>query len=241
MRERRQPKLPKLLLVAAVVLLCLAVVFARGPLTALLQQVVAPVLGIRNHLSQGDLARAQASLAAAEAKLADRDTLYAENIELKRLLGRAAGRSVLLAGVLERPPGVPYDTLLIDAGANQGVVRGSFVSMGGSALVGTVDEVYADTARVVLFSAAGHTHQGTLTAQGKAVPVSVAGQGGGSMRAEVPAGTGAKAGDMVVLPGVGLGLTAAVAHVESRAGESFETIYFALPASLNARFVELWQ
>lgn len=241
MGKRRAPRAPRVLLVAAVAaLLCTAYV-ARAPLGAAAWAVAHPLLAARDALFGGESAALRAALAAQEAQLADRDALYAENVELKRLLNRAAGRSVTVAGIIQRPPGTPYDTLVIDAGRGEGILEGSLVSLGGSALVGSVTEVMPHAARVTLYSAAGAVHQGMLMIGGKAVPVSVEGQGGGSMRAQVPAGTGAAPGDVVVLPGVGLGLMAEVRYVARGAGESFETIYFALPGDLNARFVEIWQ
>lgn len=240
-KPRRKSRTPRFLIVGAVVLLVAAVLYAAPALRELLWRGLGPVLSVRNALSHSEVAALRAQLAGLNARLADRDALYQENLKLKALLRRAAGRSATLAAILQRPPGVPYDTLVVDAGRNQGVLAGSLVSLGGSALVGSVTEVYADSARVTLYSAAGLVHEGLLLAGGKQVPVSVAGQGGGSMRAEVPAGTAAKAGDTVRLPGIGMGLTATVAHVESRAGESFETIYFALPADLAAPYVEIWQ
>lgn len=238
---RRKSRIPRMATVAAVALLLGAVAYARAPLSDVLWRVLSPVLALRNTLGASDAALARAELASLQAKLADRDLLYQENLELKARLGRAAGRSATVAGVLQRPPGVPYDTLVIDAGRDQGILEGSLVSMGGSTLVGTVAEVNAGSSRVTLYSAAGTVHEGILVSGGKNIPVSIAGQGGGSLRAEIPAGTGAKPGDRVLLPGIVLGFIAEVAYVQKGEGESFETIYFSLPADLNARFVEIWQ
>lgn len=233
--------MPRALMVGGVLLLVVLAWFAQGPLRSVFWQLMTPVVAVRNALGASEAQQLREQVAALTARLADRDALYQENLDLKAVLNRAAGRSVTVVGILQRPPVTPYDTFIIDAGRDHGVVVGSFVSLGGSALVGTVREVYATAAHVALYSAPGTTHDGILVVAGRDVPVSIEGQGGGSMRAEVPAGTGARVGDAVVLPGVGMGLMATVSHVEARSGESFETVYFALPADLNARFVEIWQ
>ncbi len=248
-QRRRHSRTPRVLLALAVFALLVGVYAARGPLGGALWGALGPVVAWRNALSTTESAALRGQVAELEARLADRNALYEENLALKSVLGRAAGRSVTLAAVLQRPPGVPYDTLLVDAGKAQGIVAGSYVSLGGSALVGTVAEVYADHSRVELFSAPGLVHNAVLTigssstslGASKQVALSIEGQGGGSMRAQVPAGIGARVGDTAVMPGIGMGLVATVAHVRTVAGESFETIYFALPANLNARFVEIWQ
>lgn len=238
---RRKSRTPRVLVVVAILLLILAVAYARGPLGDLLWRGLSPILAVRNALGTTDAQAVRAELLTVQAQLADRNALYKENVELKALLNRSAGRSATLAAVLMRPPGTPYDTLVVDAGRDQGILQGSLVSMGGSTVVGTVSEVYANTSRVTLYSAAGVVHEGTLLAGGKNIPVSVGGQGGGSMRAEVPTGTGAKPGDQVLLPSLALGIVAEVAYVQKGEGESFETIYFSLPADLAARYVEIWQ
>ncbi len=239
--KRRTPRTPRVLVAVAIALLVLVAYLLRAPLGSLLWQVLGPVMGARSALFSTEALALRAELSQQGARLADRDALYQENIELKRLLNRAAGRAVTIAGVLQRPPGTPYDTLVVDLGRQQGAVVGSLVSMGGSALVGVITEVMESASRVTLFSSPGQVHDGVLMVGEVAVAVSVEGQGGGSLRAQVPAGSGARVGDTVRLPGVGMGLVAEVRQVHARAGESFETIYFSLPADLNARYVEIWQ
>lgn len=240
-RKRRPSRVPRLLIVLSVLLLVLVVWFAQVPLRSMFWQLLTPVVALRNALSATEAGALRAEVAQLRARVADRDILYQENLALKELYNRAAGRSVTLAGILQRPPMTPYDTFIIDAGEEEGVVVGSYVSLGGSALVGTITEVHRSTAQVTLYSAPGLVHQALLRVGEESVPISIEGQGGGSLRTQVPAGTGAMEGDVAIMPGVGMGLTAVVAHVERVSSESFETIYFALPGDLHARFVEIWQ
>lgn len=226
-------------LVLAVLLVGATALF-RQPATGLFWRIMAPVMHAREALSAGEVTRLRAELAAAQASASDRDLLYKEVADLRERLGRTdAPQSRLLVGVLQRPPWTPYDTLLIDAGENLAVTPGAFVSAGGPGLIGRVSEVYDTTARVELFSAPGVTYQATLNGT---LPVAVEGQGGGSLRAEVPAGTQVAAGDTVSFPGLMGGVTAKVVATEARPGESFIVIYMALPANpASLRFVEILQ
>ncbi len=240
-RKRRPSRVPRLLIITAILLVVLVVWFAQAPLRSAFWQLMTPVVMVRNALGATEASSLRAEVAQLQARVADRDALYQENVALKETLNRAAGRNIILAGILQRPPLTPYDTFIIDAGQEEGVLVGSYVSLGGSALVGTVTEVHKSTAQVTLYSAPGSVHQALLMVGEESTPISIEGQGGGSLRAEVPAGTGAMEGDVVILPDVGMGLTAVVRHVERVSSESFETIYFSLPGNLNARFVEIWQ
>lgn len=239
--------------VACGALLFLVVVLFRAPLAGLLWHVLTPVVA-HNPLvtlsiqvtSRATLAAEndtlRATLASTTAALADRDLLYRENLQLKSLMGRDVSARSVLAGVSVRPPMMPYDTLLIDAGARQGVTVGDYVSAGGNALIGSVDQVYPSSARVALFSAPAEVYQALLTETSAhpAIPLTVEGQGGGSMMAEVPAQTTVAVGDTIVFPGIADGLIALVSHVTATAGSSFETLYLQLPANpLQLRFVEV--
>lgn len=203
---------------------------------------VVPLLDMRNAWSTSDVTLLKEQLAKAQAAQADRDILYAETLDLKARLGRDASVQRILAGVVLRPPHTPYDTLMIDAGLTEGVVKGAVVAAGGTVLMGVVSDVYAHTARVVLFSAPGQIHEALLTVGKESIPVTVEGQGGGSLRVQVPAGTNAKIGDTIVLPGIMGGYTGHISYVAAKESESFETLYLQLPANpLTLRYVEVWK
>jgi len=196
-----------------------------------------PVVAFRNSLNTNEAATLRAELASTTAALADRNALYAENINLKQLLGRTVSNHTVLSAVLQKPPGIPYDTLLIDIGAQDHVASGDLVFAGGTLVIGTVSEVYDTTSRVTLLSAPGEKYDALLNSS---VPVSLAGQGAGSMSGEVPAGTPVKIGDSIVLPGIGSSFVGSVSHVREEAGSSFITLYVQLPVNLfSLHYVEV--
>lgn len=184
--------------------------------------------------------RLQEALAQSEITVLDRNRLYEENLELKERLGRIAEPNAITAAVLLAPPRTPYDTLLLDAGARDGVSQGDKVAAGGTVLVGEIREVYARSSRAVLFSAPGESLEGHLAAQGLAV--SVEGQGGGALRGRTPQGVVVARGDELSLPGVSGGVLGFVEHAENVEGESFQTVYFRLPVNpLTLQYVDIWR
>jgi cell shape-determining protein MreC len=227
-----------MLWVIALVLLMGAVALLRQPAASLFWRIAAPVARVRESLGGSEAARLRAELASTSAALADRDLLYKEVTDLRERLGRAdAPSSRIVAAVLQRPPWTPYDSLVIDAGANYGIAAGSLVSAGGQGLIGRVSEVYDTSARVELFSAPGASYQALLNGT---QPVAVEGLGGGSLRTEVPAGTQVKVGDTVAFPGLLGGIVSLVSATETKAGESFIVVYMRLPANpADLRFVDV--
>jgi cell shape-determining protein MreC len=142
-----------------------------------------------------------------------------------------------------RPPGTPYDTLIIDAGKQDGIEQGALVSAGGNSYIGTVSDVYTSTSRVTLFSAPGSSHNVLVMLSSRAgtgIPVSLVGDGAGSMSARIPSATPVSVGDYVVVPGIAMAFAGTVSHVDKPAGDSFETLYVNLPVDLfSLQFVEV--
>ncbi len=218
--------------VAVIMLLISAAALWRDPLSGVLWRFIAPAMHAR---FIGDAPRTVLSNSTPVA--AERDALYQENLDLKARLGRDARVTRILGAVLLRPPATPYDTLVIDAGEADGVKSGDVVSAGGTIVIGIVSEVYTHAARVVLYSAPGQKYDALLRG---AIPLAVEGQGGGSLRAQVPAGTAVSVGEVALLPGIAGGLSARVSRVEQVSGESFSTVYFSLPVDMfTLRFVEV--
>lgn len=220
------------------IILCLAVAALLRPQAGnLFWKLAAPVLALRNSVSNTDASQLRAELASTSAALADRNAVYVENVQLKQLLGRTPGNHTTLGAILQRPPGIPYDTLVIDIGKNGGVTPGALVFAGGSSVIGTVSDVYDTTSRVVLFSAPGESYQASLVG---GTPISLTGQGAGSMSGEVPSGTPVSAGEAVTLPGIVSAFAGSVSYINQESGASFITVYVQLPVNLfTLRYVEV--
>lgn len=232
-RRKRTSPLTALLVALAVVVV-LAAALLRAPLSGALWRVLAPIVALRDSFGGGEVAALNAQLASTSAALADYDRLKEQNEALRAQLGRAdAARPEVAAAVLTRPPGTPYDTLVLDAGAHQGVAVGQRVVMG-ALVLGIIDEVYPDSSRAALYSSPGQSYDAVLTTAGGAVPVTIEGQGAGSMSARVPSGTAVAVGDRVEFPGLSGGMVGSITAIEGADTSTFKTIYLHLPVNLFA-------
>jgi cell shape-determining protein MreC len=234
-RRRRANWFGPVSLFVAALLLCTAVVFWQTKLSSLVWKLLTPAVQFRNTLSGSEVSNLQAQLASTTAALADRDALYSQNIELKKILGRPQTSTQVLAAVLLRPPGLPYDTLMIDTGADSNVVVGDLVFAAGTVAIGEVLDVYAHTSRVSLFSAPGRTYEAEVTpkaTQGSVLPVSLQGQGAGSFAGQVPAGSVAAVGDTILIPSLNNEVLGSIARIDAPSGSSFETLYVQLPINI---------
>ena len=165
-------------------------------------------------------------LANENAALASENQMLLKKEEaLTALLGSSAKAQGIAAGVVSRPPESPYDTLLVGAGANQGVVLGMEAYGPGGVPVGTVSSVFGDFSRVTLFSAPGVATSGWIGNEN--VPVSVIGGGAGVMTASVARLADIAVGDAVFVPGPGALLVGSVVRIDSEPSSPSVTLRIA--------------
>src|SRR6185437_15651377 len=126
-------------LIIVTVLLCAGLLW-RDAAASLLWRALSPALSARATAAAGSAgffgqfqnsgmlaaqnALLRQELASTTALVLDRDYLYAENLDLKAKLGRTHNDPVVLGAVILRPPGVPYGTLTLDIGKQNGVREG---------------------------------------------------------------------------------------------------------------------
>lgn len=151
-----------------------------------------------------------------------------ENQKLKQNFGRDKTEKRILAAVLASPPRAPYDTIIIDAGTEEGISVGDDVLFGETVL-GRVAVVSKKTATVELFSTASVKTPITIWRGGVAVPGEAVGEGGGAFRVTLPKEVGVMAGDLVVMPGINPKQFANVVVVEESITDSFATAYLRNP------------
>ena len=90
-------------------------------------------------------------------------SLQTENDYLRYLLGKSPENSeMILAGVIERPPRTPFDSIILDIGSDQGVLEGDVVFSDGVYAIGIVSSVSNYTSTVTLFSSAGQKIDGFI-------------------------------------------------------------------------------
>lgn len=140
--------------------------------------------------------------------------LTAKEVDLMRLMGTRTGPlPTILAGVLIRPPVSPYDVLVVDQGQDAGVRVGAQAMGEGGVPLGVVESVTATQARILLYSAPGHTTHGWIGEE--RLPVTLTGRGAGTYDAEVPREATVTLGTLVYLPGPGAIPVGSVVDVET--------------------------
>jgi cell shape-determining protein MreC len=162
--------------------------------------------------------------------------LIAENEELKAMFHRASSTPYVLAAVLSRPPLLPYDELLIDLGAKDGLSTTTRVYAPGGVLIGRVAEALSRTSRVELLSSPGEKYDVFIGSD--RVPAAALGIGGGQYRAEVPHGTPLAVGDAVTAASVSTGSMGIIVSIDTDPADPFDTILFAPDVNVyNLRWV----
>lgn len=205
-------------------------------------------IALESHLvltSFGDVATLtmqNEALATANTALATANQGLLKKIDsLSALLGApdtAKHPASILAGVTTRPPLSPYDTLLLGAGAQDGVTPGMEAFGAGNVPIGVVSSVLADFSRVTLFSAPGATTSGWVKQNN--IPITIVGKGGGAMTASVARVADVAVGDVVFVPGPGLLPIGSVARIDSDPSSPGVVVHIASTLNLfSVSWVEL--
>ncbi|MFA6432438.1 MAG: rod shape-determining protein MreC [Candidatus Paceibacterota bacterium] len=150
--------------------------------------------------------------------------ILVENQELKAMFYRASTTPFKLAAVLARPPFMPYDELIIDLGADDGISTTTRVYAPGNILIGRAVEVLSQTSKIALYSSPGERYNVLIGANH--VPATAVGQGGGQYRADVPHGTALLVGDAVNDPSLSNGPLGVIVSLATDPADPFDTIIF---------------
>jgi len=142
----------------------------------------------------------------------------------------------VLAAVLVRPPATGYDEYIIDIGNDFGVKVGDKVYAPGDVLIGKVDDVLADTSKVVLFSSPGQKFDITIGQRNNLATAN--GRGGGQYEVELPRDAVVSDGDFVNSPSITDKPFGVVSAVLSDPTQPFETVLFTSTVNIyNMRWV----
>lgn len=160
----------------------------------------------------GEIRTLEEQVAAESGNLATLNRLAHENEELRGLMN-ISNEDRIAAGVIARPPFLPYDALMIDRGTNDGIIDQALVYVRDNIVIGYVSQVFSTSALVTLFSTPGV--EGTAYIYGPNIYTTAHGEGGGVIRLSVPQGIALAEGDVVILPSTGEGTIGAVAYIES--------------------------
>jgi len=164
--------------------------------------------------------------------------LREENKTLKELFKRDYNKSYILSEILAGPSETPYDKLIIDAGYENGINSGAYVTALGSAVIGKITDVFKNTAVVTLFSSPG-VETNVLIGKQK-IRVSAIGKGGGNFEARLPRDIEVFEGEVVTLPGEGEVVFSVIEHIFSNQTDPFKTLFFQNPFNIQEiQYVEV--
>jgi cell shape-determining protein MreC len=169
------------------------------------------------------------------------DSVVADNANIKEILGRKDPKAnMILSAILAKPNQSAYDTLVIDAGASEGVRAGDTVFALGDVPIGRVDTVYADSSKVVLFSNAGEKTQAVVS--GKDIFLELTGRGGGNFEMIMPKDFTMQKGDQVLMPGINNYVLAIAQKIISDPRDPFTKALLTSPVNIQEqKFVEIEQ
>ncbi len=154
-----------------------------------------------------------------------------ENAELRALLG-ADDTPSILAGVIARPPYSPYDTMVIDRGAEDGVKENAPVYYGSGMALGYVRKVFEKHALITLVSSP--EVESTVYVFGANIFTTAYGEGGGVVRLSVPQGVPVAVGDVVAFPSLSGGVIGSVSTVQSIPSEPEQHAYVVLEIPMQS-------
>ncbi len=138
--------------------------------------------------------------------------------------------SHMTARVIVTPPRSHYDTIVIGAGSEDGVLEQDIVTVGGIA-IGAVTAVYPYSSVAQLYSSPGTTFDARIGTTDAVT--TVYGVGGGALEAKVPSELGVTLGDTATDPRTGY-VFGTVQSITTRDIDTETYVRIALPVSLTS-------
>ncbi|KKS14478.1 MAG: hypothetical protein UU71_C0025G0010 [Parcubacteria group bacterium GW2011_GWB1_41_6] len=166
-----------------------------------------------------------------EAALLEGESLKQENKNILSLVNRKQERNYVLAAVLFKPPQVFYDSLVIDAGINQGLAPGMAVTAYGNILLGYVSDVSSSASKVKLISSLNEETNAVF--QDSGLSVVALGKGGENFEISLPRSVEVKIGETITNLEINPLLVGIVERIEKNDASPFQKIFFRLPLNLN--------
>ena len=173
------------------------------------------------------------------AQMSNYNSMLADNASLKEILNRKDAKATMtLAAILAKPNQSIYDTLVIDAGAKQGLKTGETVWALGDVPIGYVGLVYDDSSKVILFSNPGEKRQ--VVVPGRDIFLEIVGRGGGNFEMVLPRDLVLQKGDQLVTPGLSPRVLAIVQTIISDPRDPYAKALLMSPVNIEElKFVEV--
>lgn len=154
-----------------------------------------------------------------------------QNDELKKLLSREDKEKFIVASIILKPPQSVFDTILIDAGSDNGIERGMMVTAYGNVLIGYVVDVFSQTSKIKLISFEGE--ETNIVLQSLGISAIATGRGGENFEITFPRSVEVKSGDLVTTSGMKPLVVGIAERVEVNLSDAFQKILFRIPLNIQ--------
>lgn len=170
-------------------------------------------------------------------KILKTDALEKENKDLLAILGREIKKDFIAASVILKPPLSDFDTFIIDAGKNHGVLSGMKVFIN-DIMLGEIFETYDTLSKVKLYSYSGNEIAVFLGSP--EISAVALGKGGENFEVVLPKDTEIKTGGKILIPGIDIFILGEINKIEREESDPFKKAYFRYPINLNElKFVQI--
>lgn len=174
-----------------------------------------------------------------ESSLVTLSLLEKENTELKALFGRTQSDPGILASVIALPSQSLYSTLVLDAGALDGVEPGMLVLAFDATELGVIDSVTEHRSVVILHSSPGRETAGTIVGSSDTT-VKLIGRGGGEYEVRIPRELVFDPGMLIITQSVFPKPLAQIEHISTDPRDPFQRILAKTPVNIeNTRWVTI--
>lgn len=173
----------------------------------------------------------QTTLDSQNASLSKLSTLESENIAFKSELGREDHIKGILARVTTPPSRSIYDTVVIDAGVDEGINVDQKVFAFGSVAIGTISDVSSNSSTVSLFSASGRQTAGTTS--GSDIAVTLIGRGAGEYEVRMPRDIVFEQGGTISTQSLGVHTIATIQKIITDPRDPFQRLLAKAPVNLQ--------
>ena len=166
-----------------------------------------------------------------------KDILEEENLKILQAFGRNLDEfsgdedKGILGTILYRPPYSDFDTLIIDAGLEEGVEKGMTVTAFGDIILGHIDAVSKHTSKVKLISFFGEETNIFLEPAG--IPAIAQGIGGGNLRIVLPKDSKIEEGEKILTAHVKPLFAGIVERIQRSDSDFFLKAFFRFPINIQ--------
>lgn len=157
--------------------------------------------------------------------------LEQENEVLKAELGRPLSKDGVIARIITRPNQSLYDTVIIDAGEQQGITVGKTAYAFGNVSLGTISSVEKNQSTVTLFSAPSRETTGTVTENN--ATVTLVGRGAGEYEVRMPRDVMFQEGDTITEQSIHSVPLATIQKIISDPRDPFQRLLAKIPLNIQ--------